>query len=218
MRMSLLETAYEMFFDLAYNIIKLHEKGINQRGGKNIDIITFTEFHYAKRTLNTIVALGVAVRFGPPDLRMDAIGSHLVENSIGLARSSSFDPRWTRILRSFTNSELKKQLAQKLGITLYIPKRINEGGCKLQEDEESMIDRPPWWNSYNIFEILKSVCIPGFENTHLDELERLIPYIKEIAQITNVKTINSSEVAGSQITARLLKFKSNLNDEKENDN
>lgn len=162
MRMSLLETAYEMFFDLAYNIIKLHEKGINQRGGKNIDIITFTEFHYAKRTLNTIVALGVAVRFGPPDLRMDAIGSHLVENSIGLARSSSFDPRWTRILRSFTNSELKKQLAQKLGITLYIPKRINEGGCKLQEDEESMIDRPPWWNSYNIFEILKSVCIPRF--------------------------------------------------------
>ena len=81
-----------------------------------------------------------------------------------------------------------------------------------------MIDRPPWWNSYNIFEILKSVCIPRFKNTHLDELERLIPYIKEIAQITNVKTINSSEVAGSQIIARLLKFKSNLNDEKENDN
>ena len=213
MRMSLLETAYEIFFDLMCNVIELKSRGVRERGGDGIDTITFAELHYAKRILNTIVALGVAIRFGPPDLRMDAIGSHLVENSIGLARSSSYDPRWQRILRSFTNSELRKQLALKLGITLHIQKRINAGGCKIKKDDDSMIDTPKWWNSYNIFQILKSLCIPGFESSHLDELEVLINEIKVIATRTSIKTVNSSEIAGSLIIARLFKFKCNNNNE-----
>lgn len=76
-----------------------------------------------------------------------------------------------------------------------------------------MIDTPKWWNSYNIFQILKSLCIPGFESSHLDELEVLITEIKVIATRTSIKTVNSIEIGGSLIIARLFKFKCNNNNE-----
>lgn len=88
-------------------MIKLKLNGVRERGGDGIDTITFAELHYAKRTLNTIFALGVAVRYGPPDLQMENIGSHLAENSIVLAVSSSYDPKWQPTLPIFTNSYIK---------------------------------------------------------------------------------------------------------------
>lgn len=56
--------------------------------------MTFVEPHYLIRLINTIISLGVSFVFSPEDLRVDSIGTHLVENAIGIARSNSFDTRW----------------------------------------------------------------------------------------------------------------------------
>ena len=115
-----------------------------ERGGKTIT-----------QSINLIVAIGVALMFGPDNLRMDSLGTHLVENTIGIARSASFDPRWPVILSSFAHAELRKQLADKLGLTLHVSKRINQGGCKLENDDPSKIKTPEWWNSYDITHFFK---------------------------------------------------------------
>lgn len=211
-RMSLIETAYVFFVQLYGNFGELHQCGVKERGGQDSDILTFAESNSVKRIINTIIALGIAIYFGPDNLRVDSVGSHLVENSIGNARAISSDPRWSRILATFAYSELKKRLASKLGIQLYISKRVNDGGIKLAPDHEGMISRPSWWNPYDLFEIFKSICIPGFETSHAKELLILMDGLRHISEKTKIKTINSSEVSGSQIIARLLKFKLDSNE------
>ena len=90
---------------------------------------------------------------------------------------------------------------------------MNEGGCKLKIDDENMITKPNWWEPEVLFEVFSSLVIPGFEDSHQFEVHNLIIDLENIAKYTNVKLINSSEVAGSQIIARILKFKGNLNSE-----
>ena len=140
---------------------------------------------------------------------MDSLGTHLVENMIGIARSTSSDPRWQVILSSFAHAELRKQLANKLNVTLYVSKRINQGGCKLNQNKENLIEKPEWWNAHDINYLLMSLCIPGFEESQTEHLNKFIKDLKFFAEKTAIKTVNSSEVSGSQILARLIKFKSN---------
>lgn len=139
---------FKEYMDYRFNVFfssffcqfrELKYKGVSERGGENANILTFLETHYVVRLINTIVALGIALLFGPPDLRTDAIGTHLVENVIGIARSASFDQWRSRILASFAYAELRIILARNLGLELYISKRINQGGCKIHENDETMI-------------------------------------------------------------------------------
>lgn len=78
--------------------------------------------------------MGIALHFGDERLRLDALGTHLVEKVIGIARQTSFDHRWERILVTYCHAELRKELAQKLGIKIHIQDRINQGGCKITND------------------------------------------------------------------------------------
>ena len=73
--------------------------------------------------------------------------------------------------------------------------------------------KPDWCESEVLFEVFSSLAIPGFKDSHQFKVHDLIVDLENIAQYTNVKLINSSEVAGSQIIARILKFKGNLNSE-----
>lgn len=210
-RLELLEISYYFFSMLFCHFQKLKEEGISERGGQGSPLLTFIETHYLIRLINTIISLGVSFVFGPEDLRADSIGTHLVENAIGIARSNSFDPRWCRILTSFALSELRKMLAKKLGIKLYIQKRVNDGGCKIHSDNEDMIKKPDWWYPTILYDVFESLSIDGFEESHPHEVSQLIVDLENLAKHTNIKTVNSSEVAGSQIIARLLKFKGNIN-------
>lgn len=117
-------------------------------------------------------------------------------------------------MSSFANSELRKQLANKLGIILHITKRINQGGCKLDKNDKDLIQKPDWWNPQDVKDILMSLCIPGFENTRIDEVKRLVDDLKFLSSKTSVKTVDSSDVSGSQIIARLLKFQNGKKDKK----
>ena len=86
----------------------LAKNGILQKGTESV---TIAEAHYIKRILNSLVAFGVVLIFGDERLRTDALGTHLVENSIGIARQTSFDPRWERILATYCHAEERKELA-----------------------------------------------------------------------------------------------------------
>lgn len=110
--LDLIEISYYFSNKLFCFFDQLKSEGVSERGGKRSKVLTFLETHYAKRTINTLISLGMVLLFCPDDLRMDSIGTHLVENSIGIARSASFDLRRTRILTSFSYIEFRKKLAQ----------------------------------------------------------------------------------------------------------
>lgn len=211
--MCLLETAYFFFSKFFCNFEELKKNSVNERGGKDSESLTYLETHYVIRTINTIIALGIAFQFGPPDLRTDAVGTHIVENQIGVARSTSTDPRWSRILSSFAYGHLRKILSEKLGLKLYVSKRVNDGGFKLHDDDENMAQKPDWWDPFMLYDLFMSFSVSGFEEAHPHERDTLIAELKKLANDTKIKIVNSSEVAGSQIIARLLKFKGNITPE-----
>lgn len=88
------------------------------------------------RILNTLVATALSLIFSSDFVRTDGCGTHLVENQIGIARDNSNDPRWKRILAAFSHAILRKKLANKHGLTLYVPGRINDWGVKIDEQSE----------------------------------------------------------------------------------
>ena len=47
------------------------------------------------------------------------MGTHLVENMIGVARSLSNDSRFERIVSAFANSDMKQQMTQKMGLKIH---------------------------------------------------------------------------------------------------
>lgn len=97
------------------------------------------------------------------------------------------------------------------GLNYIFLKSVNDGGCKIHSDNEDMIKKPDWWCPTILYDVFESLSIDGFEESHRHEVSQLIVDLENHAKHTNIKTVNSSEVAGSQIIARLLKFKGNIN-------
>ena len=122
--------------------------------------------------LNTLIATSITLRFGENHLRLDAIGTHLVENAIGIARMTSSDPRWTRILTTYSHSELKKKLARKYCIHLHVHGRVNDGGCKIDQpsEESTKISKPKDWSVPNAINFFRGLCNPKTSEELLDEL------------------------------------------------
>ena len=94
--------------------------------------VTFAEPTYAKRIMHSCLALGISILFGPDTVRLDAVGTHLVENNIGIARSLSNSTKFSNIVSAFAKTELRKDVARKYGMKLYVHKRINDGGAKVK--------------------------------------------------------------------------------------
>lgn len=58
--------------------------------------VTLTEDSYIVQMIHKCIALAVSLVYGPFFVRMDALGTHLVEKGIGKARAACNDPRWSR--------------------------------------------------------------------------------------------------------------------------
>lgn len=71
---------------------QLKEKGISEKGWDSSKDLAFLEIHYVNKVINVLISLEIALYLGPDDLRVDSIGTHIVENSIEIARSAFFDP------------------------------------------------------------------------------------------------------------------------------
>lgn len=115
--------------------------------------------------LNSLVANGLTFIFASDFIRQDAVGTHLVENAIGIARQTSSDPRLKRILTSFSHSEIRKNIAKKHSLTLHVQNRLNDGGSKIDEKADAMnankelITKPPNWSVPEISQLLNFFSI-----------------------------------------------------------
>ena len=93
LRLFFCELSFQLISAYADAFDDLREDGVTQQKSPESPGITFAKSHYAKRILNTLCGFGVALVFGSDSFRIDRIGTHLVENAIGIARSTSADPR-----------------------------------------------------------------------------------------------------------------------------
>ena len=174
-RLSLAHLAYVCFEKLFEEAEMLVATGhAAYKAGPNVDAITIAEPVYFKRLLHTALAFGIAIAFGPPHLRLEAIGTHLVENAIGIARSISNNTDYQRILSAFANSEMRKDLASELDLLLYVSKRINDGGAKINTLDDSGVCWPDHWYPRDIAQLLHESCKSGFTSQVGKELEQFL--------------------------------------------
>ena len=209
-RMFFTKLAYLCFNRLLTEATKLTTRYgcIRSRYSSGCLAISMAEPGYIKRMMHTSLAIGIAMLFGPDKLRLDALGTHIVENAIGIARSISNSTKYESICSAFTTAELRKQLTKKYGITLYIPKRINDGGAKIDTVCEGGIQHPEQWDAHDIVSACVEVC--AFETRQACEQE-VLKFGQELSNFLCKLEIQelqeTSEIANALIVQRNYKFK-----------
>ena len=206
-RVFLASLAYYSFLRLykEAKILVRAKVGVVSRYNKKCKAVTIAEPVYFKRMLHTCLAFGVSLVFGPRTLRLDSIGTHLVENSIGLARSISNSPKFDMITAAFAKGELRKSLARKYGIKLYVSRRINDGGAKVDTLCNQGVTHEDTWNAYNICSIMLERAT-GFMNSEI-EFEQFIQELSKLAKSLLIKKLTTpSSTANATIMARNIKF------------
>ena len=167
---------------------------------------TITEPAYVIRMLHTCIALAISLRHGPRFVRMDALGTHLVENRIGIARASSHDPRWARILSHCSASELRKRLATKHKLQLYVPHRINHGGAKVDTCLSLGLQLPNW-DASDIVEMFANSLNSDIEEAIATEM---MDFADELSPVADRIVIplheNPNKAANNGIMARNINF------------
>ena len=134
-RIFLCELVFQLLVQYLAAFQDIPEERFNGLASDEKEQTAFSRGHYVKRMLNTLCAFGVTLVFGSDALRMDSLGTHLVENAIGIARSTSSDHRCERILATYAHNELRKEFAAHLDLSLRVQGRLNYGGCKIDLDE-----------------------------------------------------------------------------------
>ena len=201
--------------ELAFQVIHCwyvegNELSIRSRA-KTKDATTFCDAQYARRMLNTLAAFGVSLSFGCDNMRMDALGTHLVENNIGIARASSSDPRYERIIQTFAHAQVRKEIAGRHGIQLHVQGRVNDGGCKVDPDYQcvgqTLISKPSHWRVDTLLQLLRGICQPetveflrGARDQFITDMETLIPSLDKHEYSIN-------ETANCGIMARIVSLR-----------
>ena len=111
---------------------------ITQRAGPSTDMVTFGENKTIEKILCTILAYTCAFQLTPANVRTDALGTHIVEQIIGNGRHGG-DPRWERILSTFSQSTLRTVLMGMENMVVVSPGRLKTAGCTLSGGEEYFI-------------------------------------------------------------------------------
>ena len=178
----------------------------------------FSRGHYVRRMLNTLCAFGVTLVFGSNSVRMDSLGTHLVENAIGIARSTSSDHRYERIITTYAHNELRKSLAERLNVVLRVPNRITDGGCKIELDDRMcqagpLASKPRDWNVPYILHLSRALCSPALAPAMKTDALEFANDLDAIAYLSDRQTHDTSLVANSGILSRLFGFKSETADE-----
>ena len=205
LRFFLIELSFNIIYKMFTEIEEIKKLDIHQRGKETV---VFTEELYVIRILNSIVAFGVSLIFGEDQIRLDALGTHLVENSIGIARQDSNDPRWSRILTSFAHAEMRKRYSKKYKMRIHVQGRINDGGCKIsnsQNDEKK--EKPSDWRIEDFVQYLFGSCQDDLGEFCKEPLSKLIEQISQIGQL-DIHDYSINEAANSLIMARIISFNS----------
>ena len=212
-RLFLTELAFSMIEGWQKLVPELKDRKVFQKSTQNSEAVTVAEDQYLMRMLNTLAATGVALKFGSSRIRMDAIGTHLVENLIGIARQASSDPRWERIMSTYSHAEIRKRIARKYGLILHVSGRIGDGGCKFDGDDESEDDEittPANWNVAWIMQLFRGICNPGFAAGLMEDLASFTKQLEGVMSATDRHQYDVNETANSGIIARLISFKAEV--------
>lgn len=215
LRQFLLELAFQILVAFYDEFPELKKVGITQNGHRQKAATLFSRSHYVKRMLNTLCALGVTLIFGSDSVRMDGLGTHMVENTIGLARSTCSDPRYARILSTYAHNEMRKELAARLGLVLRVQRRINHGGCKIDLDATmregvgSLVTKPEEWSVPYVVNLVRALCSPDVAPAMEQDVEQFTKDLEMISSISEEQTseFTPNATANSGIMARLLNFK-----------
>ena len=212
-RMFFTKLAYLCFNRLLTEATKLTARYgcIRSRYSSGCLAILMAEPGYIKRMMHTCLAIGISMLFGPDKLRLDALGTHIVENAIGIARSISNSTKYESICSAFAVAELRKELAKKHSITLYIPKRINDGGSKIDTICEDGIQHPEWWDAHDIVSACVEVCASETRQACEPEVLKFGQELSSFLCKLEIKELQeTSEVANALIVQRNYKFKTKI--------
>ena len=213
LRMFLVELAYQIIRHWTEQFPSLNAAGVACRTSASHPIITFNDNHHAKRILNTLAAFGVCLSWGSGNLRLDSMGTHPVENSIGVARAGSFsDPRYERILTAYVHAETRKDIARNLGLRLHVPWRINDGGCKIDPEVElhdtggELAAKPEQWRVDDIIMLIQGACSKETGSGMENEVSEFAHELRELSPLLDVRHYKVGSTANSCIMARLISF------------
>ena len=145
-------------------------------------------------------------------IRSDGVGTHLVENSIGIARQSSNDPRSDRIISSYAHAEIRKKESSHHCLRLNVQGRINDGGCKINEitdvDNDDLISKPDSWSVSNIIQLFRGLCNPEITETMIGNLMIFTSELESFLPLVDQHFYDINQAVNNGILARLISFKS----------
>ena len=210
-RLFLAKLAYLCFnrlLDEAQSLVTNNSPQIKHRFSAGVMAVTMAEPSYLKRMMHSCLAFGISLLFGPRRLRLDSLGTHLVENTIGVARSTANSTRFELILSAFASAELRKELAKKYDIKLRVSKRVNDGGAKVDTLSDEGLSHPESWDPHDIVSMFIEACDHELMAIARTELDRFLDPLKEFIQGLDVSELpETSEVANALIMQRTYKFK-----------
>lgn len=205
MRWVLIETAFQVLMRLLEESEYLQTFGVKQRGRG--EIVVAIETGYLYRIINSLIAFGISIAYQEGDMRFGALGTHIVENIIGLARQDSSDPRWERILAVFAHIEHKKRLAELYSIVLYVSGRVNDAGCKGRIDSDAgAIGRPSDWNVVGIVDMLFGCCKDDSPEVVYVEMADFCDQLGELFVPLRVYDREVNATANELIISRLMEW------------
>ena len=206
-RVFLAKLAYVAYYRLLIEAETLTKtfKTVKFRYQRKAQAVTFAEPVYVKRMMHTCIALGITLDYGPRNVRLDSVGTHLVENAIGLARTLSNSSDFHNIVAAFANSEMRKSVAMRHGVRLHVPRRVNDGGVKVDTFDECDVSIPNGWDAHDILEML-------FEKAKAisEESSEFDVFFDQLKSVTNELTMrlptNATDVTNSLIMERNRRF------------
>jgi hypothetical protein len=194
-----LEFAFH-FVWIQLNVRSTLPEKLHEQGGQNSDNnVCFMQRKTIVRFLNTVVVILSSLR-AYPDLALDRIGSHPVENFFGhLRRVTENVNTYEHMLSCIAKTKLMKEALTRLKADNGIRSRSNVGGVKLTEHDDEFPDgssgEPPLAllldiDPYTAARICFSLCCenPG-EDSQFWFLTRFVPYLTELARFVGTSNL-----------------------------
>ena len=199
-------TCFSSLMEEAENLV-MRFKNVNYRHTKSSEAVVFSEPSFIRRMMHTCLALGISINYGPKITRLDAVGTHLVENTIGIARTVSNSSQFNKIVSAFANSEMRKSLAQDLELQIYVSRRINDGGTKIEVNSKEGIKHPSEWDPRDIVSRFREVCRPDFRDASMKGMEKFQrEFCDFVSKIEVRKMSPPSPVSNCAIMERNIHF------------
>ena len=162
-----------LFLNTAYLMIKLLEnqsKNIYKSSSRSKDNFSrYLSNNQSMRIKHTILALAHSLKYYSQNIKMNRLGTHLIEFMFGNMRRLSYNNDSAEVLqRAILKSQIAKEICAKWGINTHIHGRIDFGGSRNDEN----------WNYHlriNIFTLL--IDLP---NEMLDMLTKKLPDVEVI--------------------------------------